>query len=148
MILKNMENVFNEQIVLEGYVFQLYLFMVLWCDVQGLEGCVQFMYCQFEEECMYMLKIFYYFSEVDVFVKVLGIDQFLYEFDLVQVLFEQVYYYEQKVMVFIYKLFKIGYDENDYIMFNFLQWYVEEQWEEEVLMCMILDCIKLIGGGL
>jgi len=37
--------------------------------------------------------------------------------------------------------------ENDHATTNFLQWYVEEQREEESLMRSILDKIKLIGDG-
>ena len=39
------------------------------------------------------------------------------------------------------------YEENDYSTLNFLQWYIQEQREEEVLMRTIIDKIKLIGDG-
>jgi ferritin len=147
MISKNMENALNEQIVLEGYASQLYLSMASWCDAQGLEGCAEFMHRQSEEERMHMLKIFHYLSEVDAFAKAPGIDQPPHEFESIRVLFEEVYAHEQKVTASIHKLLKIGYDENDHTTLNFLQWYVEEQREEEALMRTILDRIKLIGDG-
>ena len=37
--------------------------------------------------------------------------------------------------------------KNDYSTLNFLQWYIEEQREEEALMRTVIDRIKLIGGG-
>lgn len=147
MISEKMEAALNEQIVLEGYASQLYLSMASWCDSKGLEGCAQFMHRQSEEERMHMLKIFYYLSEVDGFAKTPGIDQPPHEFESVRALFEQVYKHEQKVTAAIHNLLKIGYDENDHTTLNFLQWYVEEQREEEALMRTILDRIKLIGDG-
>lgn len=147
MISKNMEKALNAQIVLEGYASQLYLAMASWCDTQGLEGCTKFMHRQSEEERMHMLKIFYYLSEVDAFAKTPGIDQPPHEFESVRALFEQVYQHEQKVTAAIHQLLKIGYEENDHTTLNFLQWYVEEQREEEALMRTILDRIKIIGDG-
>jgi ferritin len=47
----------------------------------------------------------------------------------------------------IHDLMDLGYEEDDYSTLNFLQWYVEEQREEENLMRSILDTIKLIGDG-
>mgnify|MGYP000072881956 CR=1 FL=1 len=147
MISEKMEKALNEQIALEGYASQLYLSMAAWCDVQGLEGCTQFMHRQSEEERMHMLKIFHYLSEVDGRALTPGINQPPHEFESVRSLFEQVYQHEQKVTASIHQLVKIGYEENDHTTLNFLQWYVEEQREEEALMRTILDRIKLIGDG-
>jgi len=57
------------------------------------------------------------------------------------------YEHEQKVTAAINKIVDLCYKENDYTTLNFLQWYIEEQREEEVLMRGILDRIKLIGNG-
>jgi len=58
---------------------------------------------------------------------------------------------EQKISKEINFLVEISLQEKDYFTYNFLQWYVEEQIEEETLSKMLLDKIKLIGedkGGL
>ena len=142
-----MEKALNDQIVLEGYASQLYLSMSVWCDAQGLEGCARFMSRQSDEERVHMLKIFHYLSEVDAFPQTPGIAQPPHKFESVRALFEQVYHHEQKVTASIHQLVKLGYEENDHTTLNFLQWYVEEQREEEALMRTILDRIKLIGDG-
>lgn len=147
MISEKMEKALNEQIGLEGYASQLYLSMAAWCDVQGLEGCTQFFHRQSEEERMHMLKIYYYLSEVDAQALTPALEQPPHEFESVRSLFEQVYQHERKVTNSIHALMKIGYDENDHTTLNFLQWYVEEQREEEAMMRTILDKIKLIGEG-
>lgn len=142
-----METALNKQIALEGYASYLYLSMASWCDKEGLEGCAKFMHRQSEEERMHMLKIFYYLSEVDGHALTPAIAQPPHEFDSVKALFEEVYAHEQKVTASIHGLLKIGYEENDHTTLNFLQWYVEEQREEEALMRSILDKLKLIGDG-
>ena len=147
MISKRMEEALNEQIKLEGFASYLYLSMASWCDREGLEGCAQFMHRQSEEERMHMLKIFYYLSEVDGHALTPGIKQPPHEFESVRSMFEQVYKHEQKVTASINKLVKLSYEESDFTTTEFLQWYVEEQREEEALMRTILDKIKLIGDG-
>ena len=62
-------------------------------------------------------------------------------------MFEEVYEHEKKVTKSINKLVDLSYKEQDHGTLNFLQWYVEEQREEEALMRQILDAIKLIGNG-
>jgi len=142
-----MEKALNDQIAMEGNASFLYLAMASWCDTQGLEGCAKFLHRQSDEERMHMLKIFHYLSEVDGFARTPAINQPELEFDSVRSLFEQVYAHEQKVTDSIHKLVRESYDLNDHTTWNFLQWYVEEQREEEALMRTILDRIKLIGDG-
>ena len=68
-------------------------------------------------------------------------------FKSIQALLELVYKHEQIVTQSIFKLLELSDNEKDYSAENFLQWYVEEQREEEELMRTILDKIKLIGSG-
>jgi ferritin len=137
----------NEQIEPEGYASFLYLSMASWCDKEGLEGCTKFMHRQSAEEREHMLKIFHYLSEVDAHALTPEIKQAPHEFDSVQEMFKEVYAHEQKVTNSIHKLMNIAVNENDYTTHNFLQWYIEEQREEEDLMRKILDKIKIIGDG-
>lgn len=147
MISEKMIQALNDQIKMEGQASFLYLAMSAWCDEKGMEGCAQFLRRQSEEEREHMLGIFDYLSEVDALAVTPGIDQPPREFPTVQKLFESVYEHEQKVTQAIHKLLHLALDEQDYTTQHFLQWYVEEQKEEEALMRTILDKIKLIGDG-
>jgi ferritin len=144
---KKMETALNEQIVLEGYASFLYLSMASWCERETLEGCSRFMHRQSEEEREHMLRIFNYINEVDGHALTPGIKEPPREWNSVQELFAEVYAHEQKVTASINKLVEISLDEKDHTTYNFLQWYVDEQREEESLMRTILDRIKLIGEG-
>ena len=147
MISAKMEKALNEQIELEGYASFLYLSMASWCDKEGLEGCAKFMHRQSDEERSHMLRIFYYISEVDGHAIAPAIKKPPVNFESVHQLFEQVYSHEQKVTKAINKIVAMCYKENDYSTLNFLQWYIEEQREEEDLMRTILDKLKLIGDA-
>ncbi len=147
MISPSMTQALNDQIALEGYASFLYLSMASWCDQEGLEGCAQFMHRQSDEEREHMLRLFGYLSEMDAHALTPAIDQPPHEFSSVREMFEQVYAHEQKVTAAINQLVTLSTEQQDHSTLNFLQWYVEEQREEEALMRHILDKIRLIGDG-
>lgn len=147
MISTEMVKALNQQIKLEGYASFLYLSMAAWCDKEGLEGCAQFMHRQSEEEHMHMMKIFHYLFEVDEQALVPAIEQPPHEFDSVQALFKNVYGHEQKVTKSINDLVALAHKHKDHSTGVFLQWYIDEQREEESLIRGILDKIRLIGDG-
>lgn len=147
MISKKMENALNKQIELEGYASFLYLSMASWCEQRGLGGSAKFMHRQSNEERDHMLRIFYYINEVDGHAITPAIKQPPLQFESLPSLFAQVYEHEKKVTASINSLVDMSYKENDYSTLNFLQWYIQEQREEEALMRTIIDKIKLIGDG-
>lgn len=147
MLSKNMEAALNKQIGFEGYASYLYLSMASWCDNEGLAGCSRFLYRQSAEERQHMLRIFKYINEMDGHALAPGIDQPPHTFASVKALFEQVYEHERSVTLSINELVSQSYEEKDHATFNFLQWYITEQREEESLMRTILDRLKLIGDG-
>ena len=147
MISKKMEDALNQQIAFEGYASFFYLSMATWCDHKGLQGCSKFLQRQSEEERVHMMKIFEYLSDVDGFAETPGIEQPPHEFKSVQEIFKTVYEHEQKVTQSINKLVALATKENDYATQTFLQWYVNEQREEEAQMRTVLDRISLIGDG-
>lgn len=147
MISKKMQAALNEQIVLEAYASHLYLAMAGWFDLQGLQGCAQFMYRQSDEERMHKMKIFHYLLEMDAAAVVPAVTKPPATFKSVQDAFKSTYAHEQKVTQAINTLVDLAIKENDHATHNFLQWYVTEQREEETLMRSILDKINLIGDG-
>ena len=147
MVSATMENMLNKQIELEAYASFLYLSMASWCTKEGLNGCAEFMRRQSEEEMTHMMRLFDYIGEVDGHAHVPSVQQAPLTFESIQTLFQKVYAHEQKVTKSINRLVDQAYKENDYSTLNYLQWFVEEQREEEDLMRTILDRIKLIGTG-
>lgn len=147
MISKKIETALNAQVELESYASFLYLSMASWCDREGLEGCSEFMYRQSEEENMHMMKLFHYINDVDGHALVPGVKQPPATFPSVGQMFEEVYRHEQMVTKSIGQILDLCHEENDHMTKSFMQWYINEQREEEALMRSILDRIKLIGDG-
>jgi ferritin len=142
---KKMVAALNEQIKKEGESSYLYLSMASWCDQEGLEGCAKFFFRQADEEHMHMMKIFNYLLEMDEQAIVPGFEKPPVEYPNVRAVFEEVYDHEQEVTQAIFKLVSLSFEEGDHSTHNFLQWYVEEQREEEALARDILGKIQLIG---
>ncbi len=147
MLTKKMEKALNEQIALEAYASWLYLAMASWCDQEGLEGSAAFMIRQSDEEMDHMKRLYSYITEMGGTAIVPGIKKPPTDFKNVVSMFQKVYDHEKKVTHSINELVALSSKEHDHSSFNFLQWYVEEQREEEALMRMIQDRIKLIGKG-
>ncbi|HLF63897.1 MAG TPA: ferritin [Saprospiraceae bacterium] len=147
MISKKMQISLNAQLVLEAYASHLYLAMAGWFDLQGLEGCAQFMYRQSDEELMHKMRIFNYLLDMNTQAIVPAVAQPPATFKSVPDVFKSAYAHEQKVTKSINALVELAIQENDHATHNFLQWYVNEQREEETLMRSILDKINLIGDG-
>ncbi|MBT3360836.1 MAG: non-heme ferritin [Rhodospirillales bacterium] len=135
----------NEQINLEFYSSNLYLQMGAWCDQEGLEGSAAFLTGHAEEERSHMTRLWAYVSESGALPKLGAIGEPAYEFESIKDLFDQVFEHECHVTSRINALVQAAFDEKDMTTFNFLQWYISEQHEEEALFRSILDKIKVIG---
>ena len=145
MISKNIEALLNKQIQQEGYASYFYLGMASWCDFHGLEGCAKFLYSQSEEERDHMLKLFNYIVEAGGQALAPEIKKIPKDFKNVVNVFKLALKQEQSNTKSINNLADMCLKEKDYSTFNFLQWYVAEQHEEEMLFKMILDKIAIIG---
>ncbi len=142
-----MEKALNEQIAMEGNASNKYLAMSCWCDGMGLEGSATFFAQHAEEERMHMLKLVNYIQDVDGKAIIPAFVAPQSDYTDINEVVQTAYESEQKVTKSIYKLVDLALKENDHQTHNFLQWYVSEQLEEEVLMRKIIDKIKLIGEG-
>lgn len=142
-----MEKMLNDQVGMEAEASFLYLSMSSWCDYKGMTGCAQFFQRQAEEEHMHMMKLVQYLQEMDARAIIPGINQPSKDFEDPKSLFEQVLQHEKKVTSAINDLVEFASKSKDHSTYNFLQWYVEEQREEENLMRTILDKINLIGDS-
>lgn len=67
------------------------------------------------------------------------------DFNSIKDIFEKTYQHEQNITHEINALVHLALEMKDYSTFNFLQWYVAEQHEEEKLFKSILDKFELVG---
>jgi len=144
---EKIQEALNRQIGYEAYASSFYLALAYWCDDQALEGCKKFFLRQSDEERMHMLKIYEYMSESGVQPVTPEIARPPFSYDSIKDAFQKVFEQERKVTMAIHELLKLAISEGDYNTQHFLQWYVDEQREEEAVIRMILDRIKVIGEG-
>ena len=145
MLTKVLVDRLNQQINLEFYSSNLYLQMSSWCEHAGLEGCAEFMHQHAQEEMGHMQRLFNYVNETGAMAVLGQIDAPPTEYESIADVFRKTYEHECLVTSRINDLADAAMKEADYSTFNFLQWYVAEQHEEEKLFKSILDKIELIG---
>ncbi len=145
MLSEKMVTRLNEQINLEFYSSNLYLQMSSWCESKGLEGCSAFLRSHATEEMTHMQRLFTYVNETGAMAVLGQIEAPPTEYDSIVDMFQRIYEHECLVTSKINDLADTAFGQKDYSTFNFLQWYVSEQHEEEALFKSILDKIEIIG---
>lgn len=145
MLSAKIDKALNDQIAMEAYASAYYLAMASWCEQKGFEGSAVFFYKQAEEERMHMMKIFRYVNEAEGHAISPAIKQPSHDFSSYASLFKIALEHEKKVTKSIDELVKLATETNDFRTLNLLQWFVDEQLEEEKQMQIILDKLELIG---
>lgn len=145
MLSPSMVDQLNDQINLEFFSSNLYLQMSAWCEDNGFEGAAAFMRVHATEEMEHMQRLFTYVSETGSLPILGSIDAPKSDFKTLGELFRETYEHEQMITDRINKLAHAAFTSQDYSTFNFLQWYVSEQHEEEKLFKSVLDKIELVG---
>lgn len=145
MLAQKMIDQLNAQINVEFFSSNLYLQMSAWCEDRGFEGAAKFMRAHADEEMQHMQRLFTYVSETGGMPLLGAIEAPQSEFASLLALFEYTYEHEQMITSKINALAHAAFTNQDYSTFNFLQWYVSEQHEEEKLFKSIVDKIRLVG---
>ena len=132
MLSKPIQEALNMQVQIEAESSQSYLAMASWAEIQpGLQGVTDFFYKQSDEERMHMLKLIRFINERGGFVVIPALAQPIITFKSLKSVFEEFLTHKLKVSDSINDLVHLSLTEKDYATHNFLQWYVNEQIEEE-----------------
>jgi len=147
MIGKKMQEAFNNQIAAEFFSAHLYLAMAAYLQSIDLPGFAHWMRIQYQEEVVHGMKMFDFVIERDGRALVKAFDAPQAEWKGPLSVIEAVYEHEQKVTGLIYNLLDIAQSEKDHASVIFLQWFVNEQVEEEASAKQIVQQLKLIGDS-
>lgn len=145
MLAQKVTDQLNAQINWEFYSSNLYLQMSAWCASKGLEGSAAFLKDHAKEEMDHMQRLFDYVGECGAMPVLGDIKAPPTEWDSLNEVFNKTYEHEQFVTQKINELVDVTIAEKDHSTFNFLQWYVSEQHEEETLFKSIIDKMEIIG---
>jgi len=144
-LLEETEKLLNDQIKLEAVSSAIYNSMASWAEIKGYEMSSAFLYDHAEEEKMHMMKIFRYVNEAGGHALQPEITGVPTDFKSLRAIFEEVLEHEIVVTKSIHKLVDHCFSVRDFTTFQFLQWYVTEQREEETLARRILELFDIIG---
>jgi len=145
MLSKKMVELLNKQINLEFYSANLYKQMSAWCEHKGYTGCAAFLASHAGEESIHMDKLFTYVAETGSLPILGSIAAPPTEYADVATIFKATLEHERTITASINALVAAAFEEKDFSTFQFLQWYVSEQHEEEHLFQGILDKMNIIG---
>jgi ferritin len=145
MLSKKIEEILNQQVEKESYSSALYLAMASWAEVNGFAGISQWLYVQSDEERLHMLKFIHYINERGGKAIVSAIKQPAKDYKSIKGLFEDILKHERFITDSINKIVGLALEEKDYTTHSWIQWFVNEQIEEEASVTHILDKLKLVG---
>ncbi|WP_185873160.1 ferritin [Blattabacterium cuenoti] len=126
---------------------QLYLNMASWSESNGFEGVSDFLYNHSDEERIHMLKLVKYLNGRGGYVRINNSNEFYdknEKYESLEIIFEKLFKHEKFISSEINSLLELSLKEKDHFTYNFLQWFAEEQIEEEYLIKKFLNKIKLI----
>jgi ferritin len=146
MISEKMQQILNQQVQKEFYSAYLYLSMEAYFDEQNLKGFAHFFRVQTQEERDHAMMFFKYISHVQGNAKLLQIDQPSSKFDTPLDVFKAAYSHEVFITKSIYKIVDLSLEEKDHKTNAFLQWFINEQTEEEANMDDNIKKLQLIDN--
>ena len=145
MLNEKMEKEFNEQINKELFSAYLYLDMKSRFSEMNLQGFVNWMDIQVQEEKAHAMGMYDYVLERGGRVELLAIDKPEVEGKTPLEIFEQVLKHEEFVTSWINHLMDVADEVRDRAALSFLDWYLKEQVEEESNVGGVLATLRLIG---
>ncbi len=144
MLKEKMEVALNKQVNAELWSAYLYLSMSYDMGDKGFPGMQSWFAHQAEEEFKHASKIANHIMSTDGKVKLTPIEEVRQEWNSPKDAFEDTLMHEKKVTKMIYDLLEMANELKDYPTASMLQWFVDEQVEEEETPRDILAAIKKI----
>ena len=146
MLKKKMLDKLNLQLNFEFYSSNVYLQMSAWAENNKYAGAAAFLKEQALEEQEHMLKFFDFINERGSMALIGKIDEPKVNVKSLHEMFKIILDHEREVTKRIHEITQMAWKDNDLNTFNFMQWFVTEQHEEETQFQGILDKFDLIGN--
>ena len=147
MFSEKMQKAMNDQIHHEMESAYIYLAMAAYLAEENYPGFTHWMKMQFDEEMIHAFKFYDYIHSRGAKVVLQAIAQPPAEFDSPLSAFETALGHEQKISADIHNLYALALEEKDYPSLSFLQWFIDEQVEEEEHVGGVVEDIKRVSGS-
>ncbi len=147
MISKKLHEAINAQINAELWSAYLYLAMSLDAEAKGYKGFANWFYIQFQEEQAHARIFMNYLNSQDAKVELLPIAEVPAAWDSVLDMYKQTLEHEKKVTALIHNLAAIATDDRDFASINRLNWFIDEQVEEEESARDMVGAVEAVEGN-
>lgn len=137
----------NEQINHEMSSSYTYLAMSSWFEETPYSGFAQWMYAQSLEETDHAMKFYHFLVDRNAQVSLMSIDQPPATYSSALDVFKASLEQEQKVTAQIHNLYSAAEEVRDHETKNFLNWFLDEQVEEEKNVRDMIDRLELVGDN-
>lgn len=141
---KELEAVLNAQVNMELGAAHQYQAMSAYFESRGLEGLAKWMAEHASEEMEHYKKFYEYILKRGGKVVFEALEKPVNDFSNVKEVFEAALHHEEKVTAAIEEIYKLARKLEDFGAETFLNWFVDEQEEEEELVQKVIDKIELL----
>ena len=147
MISQKMSDSINDQIRAELESAYIYLSMSTYFEDNNFKGMAHWMRKQAKEEMEHAEKFMEHLYDRGARVELFQIAKPAKDFDGPLGAFKEALKHEQYVTGRIYKMMDLAREEKDYAAQSLLNWYVDEQVEEEATAEEIVQKLEFLGGS-
>jgi len=145
LISADVEMLLNQQIKKEAHSSSLYLSMASWCDRNGFDNSADYFFKQAEEERSHQLKFFKYVLDMGGNAISPDITNIKNEYTGFREVFEEALEMEVNITQSIKNIAARCHKEQDYVTLEYLNWFFQEQREEEYKARRALELFDVIG---
>ena len=146
-ITKKVLNAINVQVKNEFDNAFLYLSIASWCEDHGFSGFAKWNMAQFREEQEHAMKFYKYVFERQGKVEVKEVEKPKRDWKNLDDVYKDILKREEQTTENIHYLYKVAEGEKDYATMSLLQWYIDEQVEEESNASGILQKLQMAGDS-
>jgi len=139
LISKKFNDALNEQIKEELESGYLYLSMSFWLEEQAFHNLANWYYIQAQEEYIHAKKFIDYIVETGGTVELLGLQKPKSDWESVKEVIDAGYAHEQHITRKIVELWELAEKIKELQARTMLQWFIDEQVEEEANATELID---------
>lgn len=147
MLSQKLHDAINAQINGEFWSAYLYLSMSLDAEYKGYKGIANWFFVQFKEEQDHARIFMNYLFSRDADVKLMPVEKVETSWESPLAMFKETLVQEKKVTASINNLAVIANEDKDYASVNMLNWFIDEQIEEEENARDMIQAFEAVEGN-
>src|SRR5215204_3311085 len=144
MLNEVMQEAINDQINNELFAMYSYLSMSAFCEHKQFRGCAYWMRLQSQEEHVHAMRLYDFLIARQGRVKLQPIAQPQFDFSSIADVFQKAFEQEQQVTKQINSLYEMAFNEKAFAALVELEWFINEQVEEEKTAREVVHKFKMV----